>query len=167
MQRRGRSTSGSEGTRTAPNKTFRRMNIVIAMRISQSFYNLTGSPPSLCFSQVLILKEVKVVCFDTVLQVLILNLVSTRGLSRTVWVNEKNLGGAAPLSPVFAYEWQGKDLRDRECVRVANKGVTERHFCASAQDGTRETRLEMERVAGRVVRAVAASGPTLCKWRSG
>ena len=79
----------------------------------------------------LILKEVKVVCFDTVLQVLILNLVSGRGLSRTAWVNEKNLGGAAPLSRVFAYEWQGKDLRDRECVRVANKGLARRAFCAS------------------------------------
>ena len=166
MQRCGRSTSGSEGTRTAPNKTFRRMNIVIAMRISQSFYNLTGSPPSLCFSQVLILKEVKVVCFDTVLQVLILNLVSTRGLSRTVWVNEKNLGGVAPLSRVFAYEWQGKDLRDRECARVANKGVTEWRFCTSAQDGTRKIRLEMERVVGWGVPAVAEYRAVLRKWRS-
>jgi len=35
-----------------------------------------GTPlPSLCFSQVLILKEVKVVCFDTLLQVLILKVV--------------------------------------------------------------------------------------------
>jgi hypothetical protein len=33
-------------------------------------------PPSLCFSQVLILKEVKVVCFDTLLQVLILKAVA-------------------------------------------------------------------------------------------
>src|SRR5713101_5701325 len=39
----------------------------------------------------------------------------------------------APPSRVFAYEWQGKDLRDTECVRVANKGLTERHFCASVQ----------------------------------
>ena len=76
-------------------------------------------------------------------------------------------GGLIPLSRVFAYEWQGKDLRNRECVRVASKGVANRHFCASAQDGTQETGLEMERVAGWGVRAVAASGPPLCKWRSG
>ena len=37
---------------------------------------MRGTPlPSLCFSQVLILKEVKVVCFDTLLQVLILKVV--------------------------------------------------------------------------------------------
>ena len=47
---------------------------------------------------------------------------------------EKNLGGGvAPLSRVFAYEWQGKDLRDTECVRVAGKGLTGGHFCASVQ----------------------------------
>src|SRR5260370_21039730 len=46
---------------------------------------------------------------------------------------EKNLGAVAPVSRVFAYEWQGKDLRDKECVRVASKGVTKRHFCASVQ----------------------------------
>src|SRR5713226_8632617 len=46
---------------------------------------------------------------------------------------EKNLGAVAPVSRVFAYEWQGKDLRDTECVRVASKGVTKRHFCASVQ----------------------------------
>src|SRR5712692_11912930 len=46
---------------------------------------------------------------------------------------EKNLGAVAPVSRVFAYEWQGKDLRDRECVRVAGKGLTKRHFCASVQ----------------------------------
>ena len=38
-----------------------------------------------------------------------------------------------PLSRVFAYEWQGKDLRDRECVRVANKGLTKPHFCPLVQ----------------------------------
>src|SRR5712692_4553556 len=46
---------------------------------------------------------------------------------------EKNLGAVAPVSRVFAYEWQGKDLRDTECVRVASKGLTKRHFCASVQ----------------------------------
>src|SRR5260370_26271374 len=46
---------------------------------------------------------------------------------------EKNLGAVAPVSRVFAYEWQGKDLRDKECVRVASKGLTKRHFCASVQ----------------------------------
>jgi hypothetical protein len=40
----------------------------------------------------------------------------------------------APISRVFAYEWQGKDLRDRECVRVAGKGLTGGHFCALAQE---------------------------------
>src|SRR5713226_4228930 len=39
----------------------------------------------------------------------------------------------APPSRVFAYEWQGKDLRDTECVRVASKGLTKRRFCASVQ----------------------------------
>jgi hypothetical protein len=39
----------------------------------------------------------------------------------------------APPSRVFSYEWQGKDLRDTECVRVASKGLTKRHFCASVQ----------------------------------
>jgi hypothetical protein len=38
-----------------------------------------------------------------------------------------------PPSRVFAYEWQAKDLRDTECVRVANNGLTEGHFCASVQ----------------------------------
>src|SRR5260370_3777854 len=46
---------------------------------------------------------------------------------------EKNLGAVAPVSRVFAYEWQGKDLRDKECVRGASKGLTKRHFCASVQ----------------------------------
>jgi len=36
---------------------------------------------------------------------------------------------------VFAYEWQGKDLRDRECVRVASKGLTGGVFCVFAHDG--------------------------------
>src|SRR6266852_6591967 len=42
-------------------------------------------------------------------------------------------GIVTPPSRVFAYEWQGKDLRDRECIRVASKGLTERPFCASVQ----------------------------------
>src|SRR5216684_7496659 len=46
---------------------------------------------------------------------------------------EKNLGAVAPVSRVFAYEWQGKDLRDTEYVRVTSKGLTKRHFCASVQ----------------------------------
>ena len=41
--------------------------------------------------------------------------------------------GEAPISRVFAYEWQAKGLRDRECVRVAEKGLTGGHFCVSAQ----------------------------------
>ena len=60
---------------------------------------------------------------------------------------EKNLGSGAPPSRVSASEWQGKDLRDRECVRVANTGLTERHFCAcvageGANDARREARGE-------------------------
>ena len=85
----------------------------------------------------LILKEVKVICFDTLLQVLILKVVNASGEWR-VASGEKNLGGGvAPLSRVFAYEWQGKDLRDRECVRVAGKGLTEGRFCASVQRAPR------------------------------
>jgi hypothetical protein len=37
------------------------------------------------------------------------------------------------VNNLVSYEWQGKDLRDRECVRVASKGLTERPFCASVQ----------------------------------
>ena len=48
--------------------------------------------------------------------------------------DEKNLGVGAHPSRVFAYEWQGKELRDRECVRVASKGLAERRFCVSAQE---------------------------------
>lgn len=36
-----------------------------------------------------------------------------------------------PISRVIAYEWQAKDLYDRECIRVANKGLARRAFCAS------------------------------------
>src|SRR6266849_230505 len=45
----------------------------------------------------------------------------------------KLVATVAPPSRVFAYEWQGKDLRDTECVRAAGKGLTKRHFCASVQ----------------------------------
>ncbi len=84
-----------------------------------------------------ILKVVKVLCFDTLLQVLILKVVNGSGEWR-VASGEEDLGGAVtPLSRVFAYEWQGKDLRDRECVRVAGKGLTEGHFCASVQRPSR------------------------------
>jgi hypothetical protein len=51
--------------------------------------------------------------------------------------NEKN---EAPISRVFAYEWQAKDLRGRECVRVANKGLAERCFCTLAHDRTQTRR---------------------------
>src|SRR5712691_11325376 len=54
-----------------------------------------------------------------------------------VAIGEKNrsrlVAAVTPPSRVFAYEWQGKDLRDTECVRVASKGLTKRHFCASLQ----------------------------------
>ncbi len=47
---------------------------------------------------------------------------------------ELGIGGDVTLlSRVFAYEWQGKDLRDTEYVRVANKGLTNGLFCASVQ----------------------------------
>ncbi len=84
-----------------------------------------------------ILKVAKVLCFDTLLQVLILKVVNGSGGWR-VASGEEDLGGAVtPLSRVFAYEWQGKGLRDTECVRVANKGLTEGHFCASVQRPSR------------------------------
>ena len=41
------------------------------------------------------------------------------------------MGGATPIFRVFAYEWQAKGLGDRECARVANKGLARRPFCAS------------------------------------
>jgi hypothetical protein len=67
------------------------------------------------------------------LQVLILKGVNASG-EWLVASGEKNLrGGVTSLSRVFAYEWQGKDLRDTECVRVASKGLTKRDFCASVQ----------------------------------
>src|SRR6266446_9220615 len=76
---------------------------------------------------------VKVLCFDTLLQVLILKGVNVSG-ELCVASGEKDLrGGVTPLSRVFAYEWQRKDLRDTECVRVARKGLIEGHFCASVQ----------------------------------
>ncbi len=85
----------------------------------------------------LILKQVKVLCFDTLLQVLILKGVNVSG-ELCVASGEKDLrGGETPLSRVFAYEWQGKDLRDTQCVRVAGKGLTEGHFCASVQRPSR------------------------------
>jgi hypothetical protein len=43
-----------------------------------------GGPPPLGFSQVFILKTLKVVCFQTLLQVLILNVVS-QGQCGAVW----------------------------------------------------------------------------------
>src|SRR5216683_5104661 len=80
---------------------------------------------------------VKVLCFDTLLQVLILKGVKSSGEWRVASGEEDLGGGVTPLSRVFAYEWQGKGLRDRECVRVAGKGLTEGHFCASVQRASR------------------------------
>jgi hypothetical protein len=62
---------------------------------------------------------------------------------------------AAPIPRVFAYEWQGKDLRDTECARVANKRLAERCFCVLAHDGTPVGRLE---IAGRVARTIPGGG---------
>jgi len=44
-------------------------------------------------------------------------------------------GGGIHTPRVFAYEWQTKGLRDRECVRVASKGLTDELFCIFAHDG--------------------------------
>src|SRR5260370_18607367 len=105
----------------------------MASRSSSLTRSLAIYPPPPCFSQVLILKICKVICFDALLQVLILKGFNASGELR-VASGEKNLrGGVTPLSRVFAYEWQGKDLRDTECVRVASKGLTKRDFCASVQ----------------------------------
>jgi hypothetical protein len=49
---------------------------VYSVRDVPGLYRGHTHPPPLCFSQVLILKIVKVLCFDTLLQVLILNVVS-------------------------------------------------------------------------------------------
>src|SRR6266436_1591827 len=96
-------------------------------------------PPPPCFSQVLILKGVnvssewRVECGPSH-RTLLVNEWREKSLSKF----ELRLGvRVAPLSRVFAYEWQGKDLRDTECVRVASKGLTERHFCASVRQPSR------------------------------
>ena len=82
----------------------------------------------------LILKEVKVICFDTVLEVLILKLDRGDGLPQRHGDTERGTEifrkEMAHPSRVFAYEWQAKGLRDRECVRVANTGLRRAHFCA-------------------------------------
>ena len=83
----------------------------------------------------MILKGVEVVCFDTLLQVLILKAFSASGVPQLPLRVKRIFEGEAHPSRVFAYEWQGKDLRDRECVRVAGKGLTGGHFCVFAQDG--------------------------------
>jgi hypothetical protein len=93
------------------------------------------SPPPPGFSQVFILKGVKVVCFDTVLQVLILNVVSASEEGAVATGQAKFGKDVTPISRVFAYEWQTKGLRDRECVRVPGKGLTDGLFCVSAHDG--------------------------------
>jgi len=43
--------------------------------------------------------------------------------------------GVVHTPRVFVCEWQAKDLRDRESVRVAGKGLTGGVFCAFAHDG--------------------------------
>ena len=84
-------------------------------------------PPG--FSQVLILKKMEA---KEVMEVKEVNEVEEE------WriVSERKIGrGGAYTSRVFAYEWQGKELRDRECVRVAGKGLTGGHFCVLTHDG--------------------------------
>jgi hypothetical protein len=116
---------------------------------------IVRAPSPLGFSQVFILKEVKVACFDALSQVLILKGVGASDLSRALWINEKDLGGAAPISRVFAYEWQGKNLRDRECVRVAGKGLTDGRFLRFGARGIREARWERKGVADRDILPLA------------
>src|SRR5579859_1101601 len=53
-----------------------------------------------------------------------------------------NKGRRGTHTRVFAYEWQGKDLRDREFVRVAGKGLTGGRFCAFGA-GSRGLKLEV------------------------
>jgi hypothetical protein len=67
--------------------------------------------------------------------VLILKVVSAGGASRKALPIRKNLGGGIHTPRVFAYEWQGKDLRDTESVRVADKGLIGGYFCVFAHDG--------------------------------
>ena len=66
-------------------------------------------PLPLGFSQVLILKEVKVVCFDTLLQVLILNLVKV---------------GVSPLLSLERWEEYVRFVRDN-----TQKGTTDLDVC--------------------------------------
>ena len=75
---------------------------------------------------------------------------------------ERNLGGVGHPSRVFAYEWQGKDLRDRESVRAANKGVTKTCFCAFAHE---RMRAERRKVASGEWRVARKSGPELTRER--
>ena len=78
----------------------------------------------------LIPKGVEVVCFDTLLQVLILKAFRASGVPQLSLRVKRIFEGEAHPSRVFAYEWQGKGLRDRECVRVANTGLRRARFCA-------------------------------------
>ena len=66
-------------------------------------------PLPLGFSQVLILKEVKVVCFDTLLQVLILNVVRL---------------AVSPLLSLERWEEHARSLRDN-----TRKGTTDLDVC--------------------------------------
>jgi hypothetical protein len=69
----------------------------------------TGAPLPLGFSQVLILKQVKVVCFDTLLQVLILNVVKA---------------GVAPLPSLERWEEYVRFVGDS-----TQKGTTDLDVC--------------------------------------
>ena len=68
----------------------------------------TGTPLPVGFSQVLILKEVKVVCFDTLLQVLILNVVKA---------------GVAPLPSLERWEEYVRFVRDNTQNGIADLDV--------------------------------------------
>ncbi len=63
------------------------------------------APPPLGFSQVLILKVVKVLCFDTLLQVLIIMVVSQRDSARDLFAPRRRDGahyGAVPFECLFS-----------------------------------------------------------------
>src|SRR5579864_6732021 len=82
---------------------------------------------------------------------LILKLVREEDLPQRHRDTERRLGSLraaeTPPSRVFAYEWQTKGLRDRECARVAGKGLTGGHFCVFAHDGTPEVDCRQLKVA--------------------
>jgi hypothetical protein len=80
-------------------------------------------------------------CLDaTLIQVLILKVDTNEGCTGGRGRKGGEGNALGPPSPVFAYEWQGKELRETERVRVAGKGLAEPNFCVSAQGEDRGPR---------------------------